>query len=314
VPGSPTSAVDVRGLVVDRGGHRAVDGVDLVAHTGGITVLLGPNGAGKTSTVEHLEGYLPRAAGTVSVLGRDPARATDRRALHRRVGIMLQRGGIQGAIRPAEVLAQYASFFPDPLGTEELLDRVGLHDVRRTAVRRLSGGEQQRLSLALALVGRPELVFLDEPTAGVDLSGRDLIRTLVRELSGAGTTVVLTTHDLTEAEQLADHVVIVDRGTVVADGSPEELTSASGTDLRFRAGPGLATDSLARAAGCRVAEVAPGEYLVEGEPTPALVARVTSWLAEQDQAIGDLRAGRQRLEDVFRRLTAEAVSERGTER
>ena len=311
MPGSPTSAVDVRGLVVDRGGHRAVDGVDLVAPTGAITVLLGPNGAGKTSTVEHLEGYLPRAAGEVSVLGRDPARATDRRALHRRVGIMLQRGGIQGAIRPAELLEQYAGFFPDPIDPDELLDRVGLLHARHTAFRRLSGGEQQRLSLALALVGRPELVFLDEPTAGVDLAGRDLIRTLVRELSSAGTTVVLTTHDLAEAEQLADHVVIVDHGVVVAEGSPEELTAASGADLRFRAAPGLATGSLTAATGCRVAEVAPGEYLVEGEPTPALVARVTAWLAEHDQALGDLRAGRQRLEDVFRRLTAEAAADPG---
>lgn len=271
-------------------------------------MLLGPNGAGKTSTVEHLEGYLPRSAGEVSVLGLDPARAADRRVLRHRVGVMLQQGGIQGAIRPGELLAQYASFFPRPHDPTELLARVGLSRVHRTPYRRLSGGEQQRLSLALAVIGRPELVFLDEPTAGVDLSGRDVIRSMVRELAAEGTSVLLTTHDLAEAEQLADHVVIIDRGRVVATGTTDELTSAPTSDLRFRAAPGLASESLADATGCAVAEVAPGEYVVAGDPTPALVASVTGWLAEHDQPIGDLRAGRHRLEDVFRRLTSDPAS------
>jgi ABC-2 type transport system ATP-binding protein len=304
--------VEVTGLVVERGRHTAVDGVDLRAPRGAVTVLLGPNGAGKTSTVEHLEGYLPRSAGEVSVLGLDPARPSQRRDLHRRVGIMLQQGGIQGAIRPCELLAQYASFFPEPIEPDDLLERVGLTSIRRTPFRRLSGGEQQRLSLALALVGRPELVFLDEPTAGVDLAGRDLIRALVRELASAGTTVLLTTHDLAEAEQLADHVVIVDHGAVVAAGSPQELTAGSATDLRFRAAPGLRTASLAAEVGCPVREPAPGEYVVGAEPTPALVAAVTAWLAEHDQPLDDLRAGRQRLEDVFRRLTSETPPDDGS--
>jgi ABC-2 type transport system ATP-binding protein len=306
--------VSVRGLVIDRGGHRAVDGIDLDAPGGAVTVLLGPNGAGKTSTVEHLEGYLPRTAGEVSVLGRDPAQHSHRRELRVLVGIMLQHGGIQGAIRPGELLAQYAGFFPDHLDANDLLERVGLADSRRTAYRRLSGGEQQRLSLALALIGRPELVFLDEPTAGVDLSGRDLIRALVRDLAQQGTTVVLTTHDLAEAEQLADHVVIIDHGSVVAAGSPRELTASESTDLRFRAAPRLDTAALATAVDCGVSEIAPGEYVVSGEPTPQLVATVTAWLADNDQPLGDLRAGRQKLEDVFRRLTSDALSDERDDR
>ena len=290
--------------MIDRGAHRAVDGVDLIARPAEVTVVLGPNGAGKTSTVEHLEGYLPRRRGTVSVLGLDPAVTSQHRRLTARVGVMLQQGGIQGAIRPWELLAQYATFFDHPLDPGDLLDRVGLTRVARTPFRRLSGGEQQRLSLALAMIGRPELVFLDEPTAGVDLAGRDLIRALVRDLATDGSTVILTTHDLVEAEQLADHVVILDHGRVVAAGSPAELTTGEPTELSFRALPGLDIASIATTMGSAVREVSPGEYIVHVAPTPSVVAALTAWLAEHDQPIGDLHAGRQRLEDVFRRLTA----------
>lgn len=299
-----TDAVDVRDLVIDRGPVRAVDGVSFTAPPAGVTVVLGPNGAGKTSIVEHLEGYLPRHGGRAEVLGIDPA--TGHRHLTRRVGVMLQEGGIPTAIRPMELLEQYASFFPDPIPPAELLTKVGLVPRARTPYRRLSGGEQQRLSLALALVGRPEMLFLDEPTAGVDLEGRDLIRSLVRTLAEDGAAVLLTTHDLAEAEQLADRVVILDHGHIVADGSPAELMGdAEGEDLRFGAAPGLDTASLAAAIGGPVREVTPGEYEVGLAPTPRVVAALTSWLAEHDQPLVDLRARRQRLEDVFRRLTAE---------
>ena len=302
VPEPSPAAVEVRDLVIDRGDVRAVDGISFRADPARITVLLGPNGAGKTSTVEHLEGFIAARSGTSSVLGLDPTRS--HRRLTARVGIMLQSGGIQTSIRPHELLEQYAGFFADPLDPHDLLDQVGLAKRARTAYRRLSGGEQQRLSLALALVGQPELVFLDEPTAGVDLEGRDLIRSLVRSLRDAGTTVVLTTHDLVEAEQLADRVVILDRGKVVADGTPAELMSDSaGDDVRFGAAPGLDVASLAAAVGGEVQELTPGEYRVALAPTPRVVAAVTAWLAERDQPLADLRAGRQRLEDVFRRLT-----------
>lgn len=299
------AAVEVQDLVIRYGDLTAVDGVSFTASAGEVTVVLGPNGAGKTSTVEHLEGYRKATSGRVRVLGLDPV--TDHRRLTSRVGVMLQSGGIPTAIRPVELLRQYAGFFPDPLDPAALLERVRLTDRARTPFRRLSGGEQQRLSLALALVGRPEVVFLDEPTSGVDLDGRDAVRTIVGELREDGVAVVLTTHDLDEAERTADHVVILDHGRVVADGSPEQLMrDAAGEDLLFRAPPGLDRDDLARAVGAPVQEVSPGEYRVDAAPDPATVAAVTAWLAERDLPLGDLRAGRQRLDDVFRRLTADA--------
>ena len=295
--------MEVRDLVIRYGDLVAVDGVSFTAAVGEVTVVLGPNGAGKTSTVEHLEGYRRASSGRVRVLGLDPV--ADHRRLTRRVGVMLQSGGIPTAIRPLELLRQYAGFFPHPLDPEHLLDRVRLTQRARTPFRRLSGGEQQRLSLALARVGRPEVGFLDEPTSGVDLDGRDAVRTIVAELRADGVAVVLTTHDLDEAERTADHVVILDRGRVVADGPPEQLMrDAAGEDLLFRAPAGLDRDDLARVVGAPVEEVSPGEYRVGAAPDPATVAAVTAWLAEHDLPLGDLRAGRQRLDDVFRRLTA----------
>lgn len=296
--------MQVRDLVVDRGGVRAVDCISFTVERATITALLGPNGAGKTSTVEHLEGYLPRTSGEVAVLGLDPVRA--RGEIAGRVGLMLQNGGIPTAARPSELLKQYASFFADAEDPAGLLEQVGLSQRARTPYRRLSGGEQQRLSLALALVGRPELLFLDEPTAGVDLQGRDLIRSLVRSQREAGRTVVLTTHDLVEAEQLADQVLIIDHGRLVAAGSPAELVSAaSDEDLRFGAPAALDTNDLGAAIAAPVQEVSPGQYVVGAAPTPELIARVTAWLAQNGAPLSELRAGRQNLEDVFRRLTTE---------
>ena len=310
VPGPPivarvagrAPAVVVEDLVISYGDVRAVDGVSFTAAAGEVTVVLGPNGAGKTSTIEHLEGYRRAGSGTARVLDLDPI--AGHRPLAERVGVMLQAGGIPPAIRPIELLRQYAGFFDDPRDPDELLRSVGLSDRRRTPYRRLSGGEQQRLSLALALVGRPWLVFLDEPTAGVDLEGRDLIRRVLDGLRDEGVCVVLTTHDLDEAQRLADHVVIIDRGRVVAQGSPEELVRG-GTDdhLLFGAPPGLDAASLSDALGAPVHETGPGEYRVDTAPDPATVAALTSWLAERDLPLADLRARRRRLDDVFRQLT-----------
>jgi ABC-2 type transport system ATP-binding protein len=299
--GSAT-AIAVEGLTIRYGPLPAVDGVSFTVPAGRIVALLGPNGAGKTSTVEALEGYRRPDAGTVRVLGLDPV--ADHAALTPRMGVMLQEGGVYTGARPPEVLRLFASYYADPLDPGELLARVGLGDRARTTWRHLSGGERQRLSLALALVGRPEVAFLDEPTAGVDPAGRRLIRELIAGLRTDGVTVVLTTHDLDEAEALADRVVIIDRGRVLADGTPGDLRRGGTGDLRFGAPPGLDTASLAGAVGGPVVELAPGEYRAEVAPTPATVAALTAWLAQHDLPLADLRAGRQRLEDVFLRLTA----------
>src|SRR4051794_2280665 len=295
------AAVDILGLVVRYGDVTAVDGLSLSAGAGEVLALLGPNGAGKTSTVETLEGYRRPSAGTVRVLGLDPI--ADHHALTHRIGVMLQSGGVYTGAKPPEVLRLFASYYDAPADPDELLDRVGLTDQRRTTWRQLSGGEQQRLSLALALVGRPEVAFLDEPTSGIDPSGRQLIRRIIAELRSEGVTVLLTTHDLDEAERLADHVVIIDHGRVVAAGSPADLmTSGPRDEIRFGAAPGLDVASLGASIGAPVVEVAPGEYRVDAAPAPATVAALTGWLAERELDLGDLRAGRQRLEDVFLRL------------
>lgn len=313
-PGEP--AVSVEGLVIRYGDLTAVDGVSFTAEAGAVTTVLGPNGAGKTSTVEHLEGYRPAAGGHARVLGLDPI--ADHRRLTSHVGVMLQDGGIPTAIRPAELLRQYAGFFERPLDPAQLLERVRLGHRARTPFRRLSGGEQRRLSLALAIIGRPTVVFLDEPTAGIDLDGRDAVREVVAELRDDGVCVVMTTHDLDEAERGSDHVVIIDRGAVVAAGSPADLVRPNDADhILFGAPPDLAVADLAAHLGAPVQQVTRGEYRAELAPSPANVAAVTAWLAEHELPLQDLRAGRQRLDDVFRRLTQHdtpAVSDDGRRR
>jgi ABC-2 type transport system ATP-binding protein len=295
-------AIEVDQLVVRYGDTVAVDGLSFQAEKGAVLALLGPNGAGKTSTVETLEGYRRPAAGRVRVLGLDPG--ADHAALTRRMGVMLQRGGVYPRMAPGEALRLFASYYPDPEDPEALLERVGLTGVARTPWRQLSGGEQQRLSLALALVGRPEVAFLDEPTAGVDPQGRLAIRQIVAELRQAGVCVLLTTHELEEAERLADRIVIVDAGKVVAEGSPAELMrSGAGREIRFGAPPGIDVAGLGTRLGATVVEERPGEYLVAAEARPATIAALTAWLAERDLPLADLRAGRERLEVVFLRLT-----------
>ena len=272
---------------------------------GEVVALLGPNGAGKTSTIETLEGYRRPTSGQVRVLDLDPV--ADHGQLTRSIGVMLQGGGIYPGIRSLEVLRLFAAFHADPEDPEALLARVGLEHRRRATWRTLSGGEQQRLALALALVGRPEVVFLDEPTAGIDAGGRQVVRQVIDDLRHAGGCVLLTTHDLHEAEKVADRVVIVDRGRVVADGSPRDLMQATATaEIRFGAPAGIDTVALGEALSATVDEASPGEYVVHLAATPATVASLTAWLAERDLPLADLRAGRHRLEDVFLRLTSEA--------
>ncbi|WP_051466543.1 ABC transporter ATP-binding protein [Actinomadura oligospora] len=305
-PGDDTttsgSAVRIDGLVKRYGAKTAVDGSSFGAARGEITALLGPNGAGKTTTIEICEGFRRADSGTVRVLGLDPV--ADARALKPRVGVMPQSGGVPGTAKAGEFLKLVAAFHANPLDPEALLERLGLTGHARTPYRRLSGGQQQRLSLALAIVGRPELVFLDEPTTGLDPQARHATWDLVAGLRDAGVSVVLTTHYMEEAERLADHVVIVDHGRVVAQGSPAELTGAE-RQLRFRARPGLGLDELLAAlpVGSAAKESPSGHYLVEGEVGPELLATVTAWCASHGVLAEDLRIERRTLEDVFLELT-----------
>ena len=304
---SPAHAIEVAALEKRYGLTAAVDGISFSIASGEVFGLLGPNGAGKTTTVEILEGYRRADAGEVRVLGVDPWREGDE--LRPRIGVMLQDGGLYPGVRPLEALELFASYYDDPDEPERLLRLVGLDDSRHTLVRRMSGGQQQRLSLALALIGKPKLVFLDEPTAGMDPHARSTTWTMIRELRDRGTTVVLTTHAMDEAEQLCDRVGIIDHGRLVACDTPKELTThAAAEETTFTTVTGLDVDALATRLGLAtgaVREVRPGDYLVEATATPDLLAAVTAWLAEQGALLSELRAGRRSLEDVFLRLTGE---------
>jgi len=303
VPHPPSNAaLEVRGLRKSYGGRDVVAGLDLTVRSGSVLALLGPNGAGKTTTVEICEGFRSPDAGTVRVLGLDP---TDP-ALRPRIGVMPQTGGAYPGLRCGEMLRLVASYAASPLDPDELLDRLGLVQVARTPYRRLSGGQQQRLSLALAVVGRPELVFLDEPTAGLDPQARRATWELVEALRADGVSVLLTTHLMDEAERLADDVVVVDEGRVVASGTVAELTRTGAVgQLRFRATPGLDLDQLLTAlpAGCSAKESPAGDYLVEGVVDPHLLAAVTAWTAGQGTLARDLQVETRTLEDVFLELT-----------
>lgn len=300
----PPHAVEVVDLVKRYGGVAAVDGLSAVVEQGRVTAVLGPNGAGKTTTIEMCEGYRRPDAGSVRVLGLDPRR--DARQLRPRVGVMLQSGGVYPGVKAVEMLRHVAALHAHPLDVGALVDRLGLGSAGRTAYRRLSGGQQQRLSLAMAVVGRPELVFLDEPTAGLDPQARRATWELVEDLRGDGVTVVLTTHYMDEAERLADQVVVVDHGRVVAVGTPGDLT-AGGADrtVSFRAAPGLDVQDLARAVpgATRVDEVSPGRYVVLGRVDPRLLADLTAWCAARDVMPEGLTVARRSLEDVFLELT-----------
>jgi ABC-2 type transport system ATP-binding protein len=291
-------------MVKRYGTVTAVDGLTLTARRGEVTAILGPNGAGKTTTIEVCEGYRNADGGAVRVLGLDPAR--DGGTLRPRVGVMLQSGGIPPSVPAREYLTLLSRFHTRPLDPGWLLDVMGLTASARTAYKRLSGGQQQRLSLAAAVIGRPELVFLDEPTAGMDPQARHATWELIGGLRADGVSVILTTHFMEEAERLSDHVVIIDAGREVADGSPAELTGSAG-QLRFRAEPGLDTDSLLSAlpADTAAKESPAGHYLIEvhGPVEPGLLAAVTAWCAERGVLPSTLRIESRTLEDVFLELT-----------
>jgi ABC-2 type transport system ATP-binding protein len=305
--GSAGPAITVVGLEKRYGDTVAVAGLDFDVERGEVFGLLGPNGAGKTTTVETLEGYRTPDAGVVRVLGLDPV--ADGAALRGRIGVMLQEGGLYPGLRPRELLGLFAAYYDDPDDPDALLDLVGLRDARRTYVRRLSGGQAQRLSLACALIGRPEVLFLDEPTAGMDPHARATTWQLVRDLRARGTTILLTTHAMDEAEHLCDRVAIVSGGRLAAIGSPAELTAAGGDDeLRFSVDVDVDVVALAAALGVTPEEVdvdARGEYVVRTPGTPKLIAELACHLRDRGVLLSALHSGRRSLEAVFLSLTAE---------
>ncbi|MBL0885295.1 ABC transporter ATP-binding protein [Myceligenerans indicum] len=262
------AAVEVHGLVKRYGGRAVVDHLDLTARAGAVTAVLGPNGAGKTTTIECCEGLRTPDDGTVRVLGLDPV--ADARTLRPRVGVMLQDGGLPNGARAGEVLRHVAAMYAAPRDVGELTERLGIDSFARTSVRRLSGGQRQRLALACAVVGRGQVVFLDEPSAGMDPQSRRAVWELIRELRADGVAVVLTTHLMDEAADLADHVHVVDHGQVIAAGTVSELLAdgspgtTTATCVRVEARPGL---DVARLTAALEADTPPG-HTPPGHPAP----------------------------------------------
>jgi ABC-2 type transport system ATP-binding protein len=292
------SGVVVEDLVVSYGDLRAVDHASFTAVQGEVTVILGPNGAGKTSTIEVCEGFRTATSGNVTVSGLHPLR--DHAALTRKMGVMLQGGGVYPSSRVSEVVRLYVDLYDKGASADELVDRVGLGHRRDHTWKRLSGGEQQRLSLALALAAVPEVAFLDEPTAGVDVSGRQDIRRIVTDLAATGCAVVLATHELDEAERLADRIVIFHHGRVVANGTLADLRRGN-DGLRFTSSPELDPGALSRHLGAEVTRGADGLVLVSADPTTSLIARLSQWLADHSLPLNDLRTS-ETLEAIFQRI------------
>ena len=311
--------IEVAGLRKSYGGRAVLDGVDLVVRPGELVALLGPNGAGKTTTVEVVEGYRTADGGTVRVLGDDPrSGGPDLRA---RVGLMLQGGaGLEPRASAGDLVGLHVAFHEGGPSADELIDRVGLGPVVATRVRRLSGGERQRLSLAIALAGDPEVLVLDEPTAGMDPEARRATRELVAGLRDEGRTILLTTHDLGDVERLADRVAILHGGRIVADAPPDELVTQGESGVRFRvhatpdevaverlrarltaARPSV---GLRRRASERTGEGARFE-IEPGAASADVVLEVARWAAQEGLLVVELQAGATSLEDRYLELTGD---------
>lgn len=320
--GSNGPALALNAVSKHYGGRTILDGISLDVGRGEAVALLGPNGAGKTTTVEILEGYRAADGGQVRVLGVDPQQGGPR--LRARVGLMLQGGGLDPRITPREALRLYASLHDPahPAGVDGLLGLVGLDAVASTRVRRLSGGERQRLALALALVGDPEILILDEPTAGMDPEARRATRELIASLHDEGRTILLTTHDLGDVERLADRVVILHGGRIVVDGPPSDVAAGAAPRLRLRLDRALDAAELL-SLGAAVSSAAPGSLAAADPgqppgslvidrvpPNPALIAATATWCAAHSVQIHELRAAAATLEERYLELTGDRAAER----
>ena len=295
-------SIEVNDLWVRYGDREAVRGVSLAVEPGRILCVLGRNGAGKTSTIEAIEGYRRIAKGTVRVLGLDPAR--HHREVVKKIGVMLQVGGIYPRMNPRQALDLYAGFYDDPVPVDELVKLAELGSAQKTPYRFLSGGEKQRLALALALVGRPDVLFLDEPTAGVDAAGKQQIRNAVAEMARAGVAVLLTTHELNEAERLADSIAVIDEGRIIAEGTPTELRERFGKQtVVFRTASAIDVVSFSQRLGLKVTDLGDNSYRLGEEAPASIVGTITSLLAEQSIDLVEMNAGRGSLEDVFLEIT-----------
>ena len=294
-------SVVVENLSVSYRDLVAVDNVSFEAPSGGVTVILGPNGAGKTSTIEVCEGFRTAKSGSVRVLGLDPV--SDHRALTERMGVMLQGGGgVYPSARVRDVVSHFCALHNKGVNATQLVERVGLSNRSTGTWRKLSGGEQQRLSLALALAADPDVIFLDEPTSGVDIDGRDIIADIIRDLAARGTTVVLASHDMAEAEKVATHAVLFNSGKVIASGEILTLLT-SRKHLRFTSSVGLVPAELAVSINSPVVAIGDGVYEVASEPTPQLMTRISQWLADNSHPLLGVDMGTESLEDTYRRLT-----------
>jgi ABC-2 type transport system ATP-binding protein len=289
-------AIRVRGLRKRYGDLEAVRSIDLDVERGQVFALLGPNGAGKTTIVEILEGYRTRTDGEVAVLGQDPARRP--RSLRRRVGIVLQSTGVDPFLTVRETVELYARYYPHPREADEVIRLVGLDEKRDEKVVRLSGGQQRRLDVAVALSGDPELLFLDEPTTGFDPGARRNAWDVVRNLASLGKTILLTTHYMDEAQNLADRVAVIVGGEIVAEGPPDTLGGRREAETTIRFVRPVGELPLA------VADAGNGTVEIRtADPTKAL-HELTSWAIGRGVALEGLEVRRPTLEDVFLELTA----------
>jgi len=293
--------IEIEGLRKSYGDVEAVRGIDLHVERGEVFALLGPNGAGKTTTTEILEGFRTRDGGGVSVLGHDPARGD--RELKRRIGIVLQSTGVDPFLTVRETIDQYAAYYPNPRPTGEVVDVVGLAEKRDSRVNKLSGGQQRRLDVAIALAGDPELLFLDEPTTGFDPSARRNAWHLVRNLTSLGKTVWLTTHFMDEAQYLAQRVAVIKRGEIVAEGPPDSLggRAAMKTRIRFRL-PAGATDTPPGLGETRLSD---GSFELSTADATRATHELTGWALEREISFESLEVARPSLEDVYLELTGE---------